>query len=74
MQHEASEEDLPVNQDDGIKIKKGNPFSVEGDIPAIHTFEVGTDYFGRWVATIIDLDTNETTKLYEPGSGGSTGR
>jgi hypothetical protein len=65
------EEDFPVNQNDGIKMKKVKPFSGEEDIPAMHALQVGTDYFGRWVVTITDLDTNEIAKLYEPGSGGN---
>ena len=60
--------------DDSLKIKGVKPFSVEGDILAMHAVQVGTDYFGRWVVTIIDLDTDEITKLYEPGSGGNVDR
>jgi hypothetical protein len=71
VEHEGLEEDFPVNRDDGLKIKKVKPFSEEEDIPAMHAIQVGTDYFERWVVTIIDLDTNEITKLYELGSGGN---
>ena len=71
MEDKASEEDFPVNQDDGLKVKKEKPFSMEEDILAMHAVQVGTDYFGRWVVTITDLDTNEITKLYELGSGGN---
>lgn len=71
MHHKTSEEDFTVIQDDGLKVKKAKPFSVDEDILTMHVFQVGTDYFGRWVGTIIDLDTNEMIKLYEPSSGGN---
>ena len=73
MEHTASEEDFRVNQDGDLKVKNTKPFSVEEDILAMHAVQVGIDYFGRWVVTIIDLDTNEITKLYELGGGGNRG-
>lgn len=73
MKRKASEEDFPANQDDDLKIKKVNPFSAEGDIMGMHVVQVSTDYFGRWVVTIVDLDTNEITKLYELDRGGNIG-
>jgi hypothetical protein len=73
MKRKASEEDFPVDQGDGLKTKKVNPFSAKEDIVAMHAIQVGADYFGRWVVTIIDLDKNEITKLYEPGCGAKVG-
>jgi len=71
MQRNASEEDFQVNLHSDIKIKKKKPFSVTEHIPAMHAIQVDTDYFGRWIVTIIDLDSNEITKLYETGNMGN---
>jgi hypothetical protein len=66
------DDDFRNNRDGGLKVKQEKPFSEE-DIPEVHMIEVGTDYFGRWVVTIADLDTGEVTKLYERPSGGKYG-
>ncbi len=73
MQDDSSEEEFPVDQDDHLKVKNAGAFSADEDILAMHAVQVGTDYFGRWVVTITDLDTIEITKLYEAGDGGNAG-